>query len=155
MKQENKILIYKIIGAFERVVKLNSEFEKKAHDFGIGEKLYNSEVHMIEVIGENKNLSVTDIAGFFGITKGAVSQTLKKLEKKDLIIKNRAPENASKYILGLTTKGKSVFYEHLHWHETMDGGFKEAFYGMDKEKLESMEKFLTRFELFLKRRLNK
>jgi hypothetical protein len=36
----------------------------------------------------------------------------------------------------------------------MDGGFKEAFYGMDKEKLKSMEKFLTRFELFLKRRLN-
>ncbi|MCD4677239.1 MAG: MarR family winged helix-turn-helix transcriptional regulator [Desulfobacula sp.] len=148
-------MVYKIIGAFERVVKLNNEFEKKSHDFGIGDKLYNSEIHMIEVIGENENLSATDIADFFGITKGAVSQTLKKLDKKGLIIKNRAPENASKFILDLTAKGKSVFYEHLHWHETMDNGFKKAFYGMDIEILESMAKFLNKFEMFLKKRLNK
>ena len=148
------ILIFKIIGSFKRSMKLAQELEKKPRDFGIGEKLHSSEIHLVEAIGESENLSVTDLAEYFGITKGAVSQTLKKLELKDLVLKKKDPKNSSRYILGLTTKGKTAFYAHMHWHEKMDGGFRDSYYALEEDKLQFLFDFLNKFENFLKNRLN-
>ncbi|MCP4693846.1 MAG: MarR family transcriptional regulator [Desulfobacterales bacterium] len=152
MKDEKQKLIFNIVGAFKRTMKLERELEKKPRDYGTGEKLYSSEIHMIEAIGVSESLSVTDVADYFGITKGAVSQTLKKLENKGLVKKEKDPENSSRLLLGLTSKGKAAFYSHMHWHEKMDGGFRDAFFSFEKEQLEFMLDFLKMFETFLKNR---
>ncbi len=89
MENKKTKLIFKIVGSFQRAMEMAAELEKKPRDFGTGEKLYSAEIHMIEAIGESENenqkVSVTDIADYFGITKGAVSQTLKKLESKEFV----------------------------------------------------------------------
>ncbi len=153
MKEDKQKLIFNIVGAFKRTMKLERELEQKPRDYGTGEKLYSSEIHMIEAIGVSDGLSVTDVADYFGITKGAVSQTLKKLENKELVKKERDPANSSRYILGLTTKGKAAFYSHMHWHEKIDGGFREAFFNFEVDQLEFLNNFLMLFENFLKNRL--
>jgi DNA-binding MarR family transcriptional regulator len=98
-------------------------------------------------------LSVTDIAEILGITKGAVSQTLKKLEKKGLVIKAADPLNQSRLLVDLTAKGKVAYYAHEHWHETMDGGFRDYFMSLPEDKLRFLDDFLLRLEVFLKRRM--
>ena len=137
---------------FSRVLKLAVQLEKKPRKFGTHELLTSSEIHLIEIIGDYaESLSVTDLAGVLGVTKGAVSQTLKKLENKGLTSKRTDPENNSRSIAELTAKGKTAFYAHQHWHETMDGGFKEYFKNLSQDRIDFLVEFLTTFEVFLKR----
>ena len=137
---------------FSRVLKLAVQLEKTPRKFGTDELLTNSEIHLIEIIGDYaETLSVTDLAGVLDVTKGAVSQTLKKLGNKGLTTKHADPENSSRAIVGLTAKGKTAFYAHQHWHETMDGGFKDYFKNLSQDRIDFLVEFLAKFEVFLKR----
>lgn len=139
---------------FQRVVKLAIALEQAPRPFGTDELLTSTEIHLVEVIGDhNETLGVTDLAGRLGVTKGAVSQTLKKLEKKALTTKSPDPENSSRSIVSLTTKGKTAFYAHRHWHETMDGGIEAYFSNLDQDRIDFIMEFLGKVELFLKRTL--
>lgn len=137
---------------FVAIVKLADRFEKLPRRFGTEELLTSSEIHLVEVIGDNtESYSVTDLAGILGVTKGAVSQNLKRLEKKGLTMKQTDPKNRSRAIVGLTSKGKAAYYAHQHWHETLDGGFKEYYLQLDKDKIDFLLEFLDRLELFMRR----
>ena len=114
-------------------------------------KLYPSEIHLLDVIDRQPEIHATDIAARLGVTKGAVSQHLKKLEKKGLTMKEEDPENLSRSIVRLTSKGKAAHYAHKHWHETMDGGFKEYTTNLEEEKIAFLLEFITRVEDFLSR----
>lgn len=139
---------------FRQVMKLAIQLEQTPRAFGTDELLTSTEIHLVEIIGENgESLSVTDLAGLLGVTKGAVSQTLKKLDKKGLTTKHPDPENSSRAIVELTAKGKTAFYAHRHWHETMDGGFGEYFHNLDQDRIDFIVAFLAKFEVFLKRAL--
>jgi DNA-binding MarR family transcriptional regulator len=147
---ENNVSPLAIAEKFSRVVKLWHELEKKPQKFGTDEDLYSSEIHLIETIGENNNFSVTDIAKQLGVTKGAVSQTLKKLETKGLTAKHTDPQNSSRAIVELTSKGKMAYYAHAHWHEQMDGGFKTYMNSLEQEQMDLIYEVLSNVENFLK-----
>jgi len=83
----------------------------------------------------------------------AISQNLKRLEKKQLILKQEDPHNVSRSIVKLTSKGKTAYYAHRHWHETMDGGFKAYFIKLDQDRIDFLIEFMSRVEDFLKRTL--
>src|SRR5271157_3776865 len=70
---------FSLIAKFSRVSKLWQQLDSKPRKFGTENDLSGSEIHLIEVVGQNEGLSVTDLAKRLGITKGAISQTLKKL----------------------------------------------------------------------------
>ena len=70
-----------------KIVRRTAELENRPWHFGTSETLYRSEMFLIELIGEQEGISVTDAAHHLGITKGAVSQTLKKLDVKGLMEK--------------------------------------------------------------------
>ncbi|MDX2512840.1 MAG: MarR family winged helix-turn-helix transcriptional regulator [Desulfobacterales bacterium] len=140
---------------FRQVMKLAVQMEQTPRPFGTDELLTSSEIHLVEIIGENgESQSVTDLAGLLAVTKGAVSQTLKKLEKKGMTTKHPDPVNSSRAIVELTTKGKTAFYAHRHWHETMDGGFKEYFENLNQDRIDFLVEFLAKFEVFLKKVLH-
>ncbi len=140
---------YSIIGQFSRIVKQWQDLESKPRKFGIEEDLFRTEIHLIEAIGVGRDVSVTDLAKEVGVTKGAVSQTLKKLDEKGLVVKEPDPMNSSRLLVSLTAKGKIAFYAHEHWHELMDGGFKEYFTSLPEAKLQFLNGFLTEVEEFL------
>ena len=85
------------------------------------------------------------------MTKGAVSQNLKRVENKGLIFKEEDPENLSRLIVRLTFKGKTAYFAHKHWHETMDGGFKEYFLGLNQDKLDFLIEFMNKVDNFMKK----
>jgi DNA-binding MarR family transcriptional regulator len=141
-----------LIAKFSKVSKLWQQLDSKPRKFGTDNDLSGSEIHLIEVVGQNEGLSVTDLAGRLGITKGAVSQTLKKLEAKELVVKEVDPANTSRITVSLSTKGKVAYYSHLQWHEAMDGGFRDYFVNLPADKIRFMEEFLSMLEQFLKKR---
>jgi DNA-binding MarR family transcriptional regulator len=128
--------------------------EKTHKSFGTGEMISHSEIHLIEIIGDTQDLSVTDLSRHMGITKGAVSQSLKRLEKKGFTTKQTDPENLSRTIVMLTSKGQTAYWSHKHWHETMDGGFLKYLDELDDESFEIILDFLVKVESFYKLRLD-
>ena len=137
---------------FNKLVKLAAQLEKTPRRFGTEEPLSSREIHIIEASGDHGEIfSVTDLAGLLGVTKGAVSQNLKKMEKKGLINKIEDPQNSSRSIVKLTSKGKMAYYAHKHWHETMDGGFKAYFMSLDEKQVDFLLDFIDKAEDFIKR----
>lgn len=143
-----------LFSKFEELVALANRLEKMPRTFGTDETVSSTELHLIELIGENEGCSVTELARLKGITKGAVSQNLKRLEAREFICKKESPENLSRYRVMLTDKGKTAFDAHQRWHQRMDGGFKEYLTRLDPEKLEFIDDFMTRVAYFLKQRIN-
>ena len=149
MKDRNTQIITQ---QFYELVKLANELEKTPRRFGTDEPLKANEIHLIELVGDNEEkLSVTDLSRLLDITKGAVSQNLKKLENKNLILKEEDPENLSRIIVKLTSKGKTAYYAHKHWHETMDGGFKTYFRGLEQDRIDFLIEFMAKVQDFMKR----
>jgi DNA-binding MarR family transcriptional regulator len=147
--------VNEIFRKFVDLVKLYEKLEKTPRSFGTDEMLSGTEIHMIETIGDNdERLSVTDLAKLLGITKGAVSQTLKRLETKVLSSKEEDPENISRSIVKLTSKGKSAFFAHKSWHEIMDGGYKNYFMNLENSKVAFLIEFMDRVDNFLNRAIN-
>ena len=54
---------------------------------------------MIKSIKENEGIHVTGLAEMLGVTKGAVSQIIMKIEKKKMIVKDTDPRNLSRLVL--------------------------------------------------------
>ena len=150
----NDTRIHMIHERFRSVVALAVRLEQTPRPFGTDERLTSSEIHLIEIIGDNGEvLSVTDLSKVLGVTKGAVSQNLKRTENKGLTLKIEDPQNSSRSIVKLTSKGKTAYFAHKHWHETMDGGFKEFFLNLKPERIDFLIDFLAKLETFLKKAL--
>lgn len=150
----NDANIHSIHERFKTVVELAVQLEQAPRHFGTDERLTSTEIHLIEIIGDNDEAySVTDLSKTLGVTKGAVSQNLKKTEKKGLTSKIVDSENSSRSIVKLTSKGKTAYYAHKHWHETMDGGFRDYFSNLNPERIDFLIEFLGKLEIFMKRAL--
>ncbi len=147
----NKKLI--LHGRFHSILKLAQKLEHSPKKFGTDELLSHSEIHLIEIIGDNQDMSVTDIAKEMGLTKGAVSQSLKKLETKGFTGKLVDEANQSRSIVQLTSKGFISYYSHKQWHEEMDGGFAKYMKELNENELNTILTFLEKVEVFLEKRV--
>ena len=80
-------------------------------NFGKNENLKGintNEILILMEIYNNEGLNQIDIAKRFLITEASISQTTKKLLKKDLIVKKMDPENNTKNLLFLTEEGHEL-----------------------------------------------
>lgn len=141
-------------GKFFRIMTQLQKLDRSPKKFGTDTFLSHSEIHLVEIVGNNPGSSVSDIARLLGITKGAVSQNLKKLEAKNITVKDADSANYSRSIVSLTSKGNLAFNEHKKWHETMDGGFINYLETLEDNELDTISNFMGKVEDFLKRRLS-
>lgn len=124
-----------------RIVAKISELDRKIRYYGTDCPLYEAEIHMIKSIKENEGIHVTGLADMLGVTKGAVSQIIMKLEHKGMIIKDTDPKNLSRLVLRLTPKGETA---HLH-HEKLHQKYNELFNVMLENATEENKTFLKNF----------
>ena len=103
-----------------RVVGKIFEIDKKTRKYGTDVPLYDAEIHMIKSIKENEGIHVTGLADMLGVTKGAVSQIIMKLEKKGMIVKDADPKNLSRLVLHLSPKGETAYFHHEKLHEEFE-----------------------------------
>ncbi len=127
------------------VNKVNT-FENSPHNFGTDELLYASELLMIESLGYRPNVNVTEYAENHGITKGAVSQLVNKLEKKGLVARHKHPANQKEVLLELTTKGEIAFHNRKLMRLQIVKAFFERFEGMELKELDLITHFLSSVE---------
>jgi len=140
----------KISYSLLRLVTKISEMECKVRNYGTDVPLYEAEIHMIKAIKESEGIHVTGLAEQLGVTKGAVSQIIAKLDKKEMIIKDKDASNQSRLVLRLSEKGETA-YRH---HENLHGAFEKLVADVLDESTEEEKAFLLRFISALEKKVD-
>lgn len=138
----------------ELLLDVISEFcenDNQARRFGTDTELYHSEIHMLQCIAENPDLHISGIARILGVTRGAASQTAKRLERKEMIIKESSPESIKMVVLSLTAKGEVAVLNHKVAHERYSKVIKNLLAQADSGQIEFLTKFLKDFEKEIKK----
>jgi DNA-binding MarR family transcriptional regulator len=122
------------------------ENQKLARHYGLEERLYPAEMHLLALIGSRPGAGVTELAELGGVTKGAISQIAQKLVKKRLITKDRDPDNGTRVIFQLTNKGKVAFYSHARMHDEVDRELFDYVEQLKPTQFRTIQRFLTLVE---------
>ncbi|MFL0167062.1 MarR family winged helix-turn-helix transcriptional regulator [Clostridium beijerinckii] len=140
-ERKNKIsyILLRILNRFD-------EIDKKTHCYGTDTPLFSAEINMLRIIKENEGIHVTGIADKLGVTKGAVSQIVNKLNKKGLIKKETDLYNQSKLMLSLTSKGEIAELNHEKLHDEYDSIIDGILKDASNENIEFLKDFLNSFE---------
>lgn len=88
---------------------------KTPHDYGTGETFTSVELHTLKYIADHPGIAAVQIADDFGKTKSAVSQLLKKLEYKGLLVKTPSPDADHHQLLELSERGVQVNEAHKRY----------------------------------------
>ncbi len=106
-----------IMELFIRAVRKYNNLEKVPVRVRSKHALYHSERHMLDKIGDYPGMNMTDFALELGVTKGAVSQVVKKLETKGVIRRYKGKDNGKEVFLELTEAGRTVYLAHKETNE--------------------------------------
>lgn len=109
-------LIRSSVQQLVRIARKYARIEELPISVDGGGEVTTREAHIIQAIGEDKKLNVTNLANRVGITKSAASQMATKLTLKGFIEKMQAPHSNKEYLLSLTHSGWQVFHAHEQFH---------------------------------------
>ncbi|WDV46353.1 MarR family transcriptional regulator [Clostridiaceae bacterium M8S5] len=129
---KRKDVIEKYITLTEKILKNSND----ARFYGTDVEIYRSEIHIINIIGNNSDMHISEIARKFGVTKGAISKTIKKLEKKGLVEKIIDVNNNTRTLVKLTEKGTIAYLAHEQYHNQYD---KDMYLYLESLKLKDLE----------------
>ncbi len=145
----------KLDNTFHRIANKLNRIEKIPRDFGTDFFLYPSEIHTIENIGQNPGINITELAKKQGVTKGAVSQVIAKLEKKKLVIKMKEIDNDKTIFLKLSKAGITAFEGHRDFHSKIHSPLVGLLEKTSQDKVGFLEEFLSVVEKFCDKILKK
>ncbi len=100
-----------VVAQLQRVVNRILFLKKKSFFEFKGVAFYPSEIHLMLLIEEEIATNATRMAEQLGVTKGAVSQTLARLEKKSVLKKRKDPYKKNELTLKFTPFGAKAL-EH-------------------------------------------
>jgi len=86
-------------------------------------KLFPSEIHLLLFIYHIQDTNITKIADHLGLTKGAISQTLSRLNRKGIIIKETEPSKKNQLHVQFTNKGKMLMEHVIEFRNSLETEF--------------------------------
>lgn len=155
MKNEKSKRKLKIVDEmFHRIVNKMNRIESSPRDFGTGFVLHPSEIHTIEVIGNNPGINLTELAEKQGVTKGAASQMISRLEKKKLIIKMKEVDNDRKIYLKLSDIGLKAYDGHNDFHALIHSELIDFFDEAEEMEIDFVISFFSILDEFCNKTLD-
>lgn len=139
-REYRKMLLDEISHQLMRLSQRMVEVHSRPKDFGCGRPLFPAEVHTLTTIFYNPDVNTTELAALLGVTKGAVSQMINKLEAKKLIIKRFAPGSEKQRMFILTSNGRKAHEGHEEYHSKMFEVIEEKMQTISVKDLEQYKK---------------
>lgn len=96
---------------YEFVMRYN-DYIYAEHDYGDGIQLTMIESHTLTYIGDHPGTTITELAEYWKKTKGALSQTVSRLENLSYVEKRKENGNAKNLHLYLTPSGQRTSHAH-------------------------------------------
>jgi DNA-binding MarR family transcriptional regulator len=144
MKDKNTTLAEQILRISNKLIFLEKKSILQHGDL----RLYPSEIHLINVIAEGQDINASKMASRLGVTKGAVSQTLTRLEKKGIIHKTKDPRNKNELNVYFTPLGKDILEEHKKMQATFHKQYATYFSNIPENEKAIITTFLKKMEEF-------
>ncbi len=110
--------------------------------YGTDMQFHRLDIHLIDSIGAVEEINVTELARRHSITKSAVSQAVKKLEKRGLVERYQRPDNKKEYLFQLTEPGKTAFRAHREYHREVEGFVLNELAAFSEIEAEAVEKLI-------------
>jgi len=132
----------KLMEIWVRILNKMNEEECKKRNYGTGDLLSRSEIHLLQAIGRNQGKKITDLANYTGVTKGAVSQMVNKLAARGLVEKYSGAGNEKEVLLKLTAPGEIAQKGHDRHHAMIVEEVEAALGDLTEDQARFLEKFL-------------
>jgi DNA-binding MarR family transcriptional regulator len=143
------------IGVFNRIINKYNALNQNAYDYGTGDLLHPSEIHMLTIIGERDGQNITDIARRLAVSKSAVSQIVQKLTRKGMARKYRDVENEKSIMVMLTAKGKDAVSGYAAFKKDIFGELIGEMASLGPEQVELIYSVLEKVDGHMDRKLEK
>ena len=137
---QDKELVDKILDSINILIALDKK-RVVAHK---GKNLHPSELQLLMFLYHVKDTNITAIASEMGLTKGAISQTLSRLEKKGIISKETFPKKKNELQVQFTKSGEELMAQLNKSQKSVEGRYRRYIQSLtDDEKL-TISNFLDR-----------
>ena len=135
-----------LVTVFNKVLRVEESFLQ--NDLGAG--LTIREMHMIEFIGKagNEGKTLSEIADFMEVARPSVTVSVKKLESKNLLLKNGCTHDGRAIRVTLTRDGRRIFMHHMRFHAILVAELEKGF---DEEEKRVMMNAITKLDKFFDR----
>lgn len=117
-------------------------FERKNTFKFEGVTLYPSEIHLILTVAR-KPKNASQMAEMLQVTKGAVSQTITRLVKKGVLVKEKDPFKNNELTLSFTPKGERILQQYRERDKGTDKKLMEHIASYKKHEQEIIARFLN------------
>ncbi len=139
----------KLAAQIRRVINRLIFLEKRSVLRHGGLRLHPSEIHLMQVISEYPDSSAGEMAQRLGVSNGAVSQTLARLERKGVIKKSKDPSLKNRVTASFTASGKEAMERFEAQQASSRESFSNYLTGLSKSEREVIGGFLSRIEEFM------
>ncbi len=147
MNKIHETIIQHIHSVFNKIL-----FLEKKRTLDINEiKLFPSEIHFIIMIKLDQATNATRMAEKLGVTKGAISQTVARLESKGIIIKTKDPSNKNEMTISFTEIGAKIAINLLKLKKNVENNYKNILISYDDNECETINSFLINLEKAVKK----
>ena len=122
----------------------------KGHNKFFDEKLEGTGVsaaelpYIIRIYAESNKLTQRDLCDLFFVSEPVVARTLKNLENKGFIIRNKDPKNRTRKLLSLTDRGVEISKRMFDINDEWE---KAILKDMTSEEIESFKKAMRKIAL--------
>lgn len=125
-----------------KIIRLLEEEKKKSKDYGGDVPLGHAEVLFLETIARYPDENVSALSERLGITKGAISQVVGKLCRKELLEATKRDDNKKEKYFRLTDKGERTIHGHQLFHKQANQRLCDFVAALDSEEAETVFRFL-------------
>jgi DNA-binding MarR family transcriptional regulator len=112
--------------------------------------LFPKEVHMILLVHQEQNINAKKMADIFCVTKGAISQTLKRLVEKGMLSKKKNPEQPKELLITLTTLGQEAAIYFSKVKNRLAEKYDDYLENLSPKERKTIDAFLKRLDEILK-----
>lgn len=137
---QDKELVKKILHSMNRIFYVEKRRVIRFEDI----QLYPSEAHFILFIHMEQDTNITEIGQRLGLTKGAVSQTLTRLEGKGILNKSADPYKKNQLHITFTPKGEQLLGKIIELKERLHREYMEYVRSLSDSEKETVSQFIDK-----------
>ena len=142
----NKKELHKFNNRFNSFVLAFERLKKDQHRNSIDKSITINEVHLIDLIGRNQPVNLVKLSGLLEVSRSAVTQSVRRLIKKNLVSFEFAQDNEKNKYLILSKKGVEVFNIHKEQQEHIEKAIFSILRNYSEEDLQMVMKLLDDVE---------
>ncbi|MGY5879149.1 MAG: MarR family transcriptional regulator [Candidatus Thorarchaeota archaeon] len=144
---QDRELVAKILDSIATLVSL----DKKRIVTHEGEKLHPSEVQLLMFLYHIQDTNITAIAEKMGLTKGAISQTLSRLQKKGIISKEMFPKKKNELHVQFTESGEQLMNQLNKGKKSVEGKYRRYIQTLSEKEKQAISNFLDKMVSIMSR----